>query len=103
MALATSPGIRELFELRPTLPAVTDAFFLADLIVGVAGSALGSWALWSDARWAVPVIAATTGGLLYATLFLVLWVAMEGTGPTTPASPRHEIARQRCSTGRRPR
>jgi len=80
VALATSAGIRELFELRPTLPAVTDAFFLADLIVGVAGSALGSWALWSDARWAVPVIAATTGGLLYATLFLVLWVAMEGTG-----------------------
>ena len=38
VALATSAGLRELFELRPTLPAVTDAFFLADLIIGVAGS-----------------------------------------------------------------
>jgi hypothetical protein len=80
VALATSPGIRELFELRPALPAVTDAFVLADLLVGVAGSALGAWALWSDARWAVPVIAATSGGLVYPTLFLLLWVVMEGTG-----------------------
>ena len=57
-----------------------DAFFLADVLVGVVGSALAAWALWSDARWAVPVTAFTTGGIVYPTLFLVCWVAMVGTG-----------------------
>lgn len=80
VALEWSPDVRELFELTPTNDTVTDAFFLADLLVGVVGSAAGAWALWSDARWSAPVVAFTAGGLVYPTLFLVAWVARTDTG-----------------------
>jgi hypothetical protein len=80
VALEWSPDIRKLFELTATNDDVTDAFFLADLLVGVAGSAAGAWALWSDARWGAPVVAFTAGGLVYPTLFLVAWVARTDTG-----------------------
>ena len=80
VALVASPRIRSVFDLMPSHHEVTDAFFLADLLVGVVGSALGGWGLWTGARWAVPVLAFTTGGIVYPTLFLVCWVAMAGTG-----------------------
>jgi hypothetical protein len=80
VALLGSSRIRSGFDLMPAEHAVTDAFFLADVLVGVVGSALAAWALWSDARWAVPITAFTTGGIVYPTLFLVCWVAMVGTG-----------------------
>jgi hypothetical protein len=79
-ALAVSPPIRSAFDLMPEHHEVTNAFFLADLIVGVGGSAFGAWALWSGARWAAPVLAFTTGGIVYPTLFLVCWVAIADTG-----------------------
>jgi hypothetical protein len=83
--LAASSQIRETFELLPSHHPVTDAFILADMVVGVGGSALAAWGLWSDARWTVPVVAFTTGGIVYPTLFLVCWVAMAGTGAATLA------------------
>jgi hypothetical protein len=80
VALLGSSRIRSAFDLMPAEHAVTDAFFLADLLVGVVGSAIAAWGLWAGARWAVPVVAFTTGGIVYPTLFLVCWVAMVGTG-----------------------
>jgi hypothetical protein len=80
VGLAVSDDVRELFELVPEIPAVTTAWLLADLVVGVAGSAAGAYALWTDARWALPVIAFTTGGIVYPTVMLVSWVLMEDTG-----------------------
>ena len=83
--LWSSPAIREVFELVPSRPAVTDAFFLADLVVGVGGSAVAAWGFWTGARWAVTAAAFATGGILYATLFLACWVPAEGTGAATLA------------------
>jgi hypothetical protein len=80
VALLSSPDVRSLFELMPSRHAVTDAFLLADLVVGVTGSIAAASGLWIGARWAVPALAFTTGGIVYPTLFLVCWVAMEGTG-----------------------
>jgi hypothetical protein len=85
VGLAASPAIRELFELVPELRSVTTAWLLADLVVGVVGSAAGAWALWTDARWALPVIAFTTGGIVYPTIMLASWVVMEDTGLATLA------------------
>jgi hypothetical protein len=83
VGLAASEDVRELFELVPDIRAVTSAWLLADLVVGVLGSALGAYALWTDARWALPVIAFTTGGIVYPTVMLVSWVVMEDTGLAT--------------------
>ena len=85
VGLAASEDVRELFELAPERRSVTTAWLLADLLVGVLGSALGAYALWKDRRWALPVIAFTTGGIVYPTLMLVLWVLMEDTGMATLA------------------
>lgn len=79
-ALLSSSEVRSVFELMPSHHAVTDAFVLADLLVGVAGSLLAATGLRTGARWAVAAVAFTTGGIVYPTLFLVCWVAMEGTG-----------------------
>lgn len=85
VGLFASPELRELFELAPDLPSVTDAWIAADLVVGVGGSALGAYALWADRSWALPVIAVTTGGIVYPTIMLVTWVVMEDTGLPTLA------------------
>jgi hypothetical protein len=85
VGLAASEDIRELFELAPERRSVTTAWLLADLVVGVLGSAAGAYALWRDRSWALPVIAFTTGGIVYPTLMLVLWVLMEETGGATLA------------------
>jgi hypothetical protein len=78
--LASTNLVRDLFELVPERPEVTDAFVFADLFLGVLGSALSAWALWRERRWASHVLAFTTGALLYPTCYLVIWVAMAGTG-----------------------
>lgn len=83
VGLAVSEEVRELFELVPDIRSVTSAWLLADLVVGVLGSALGAYALWTDRRWALPVIAFTTGGIVYPTVMLVSWVLMEDTGLAT--------------------
>ena len=83
VCLAVSDGLRELFELVPEVPSVTDAWLYSDLFVGVLGSALGAYALWAGARWALPVIAFTTGGIVYPTIMLATWVLTEDTGLAT--------------------
>jgi hypothetical protein len=85
VGLAASDGLRELFELVPEVPSVTDAWLFADLLVGVLGSAVGAYALWAGARWALPVVAFTTGGIVYPTIMLATWVLMEDTGLATLA------------------
>jgi hypothetical protein len=85
VGLAASEDVRELFELVPEIRSVTTAWLLADLLVGVLGSALGAYALWRDRSWALPVIAFTTGGIVYPTVMLVSWVLMEDTGLATLA------------------
>jgi hypothetical protein len=79
--LLAGPGqVREWFELVPEHPSVTDAFVFADLAIVALGSLLSGIAIRTDARWAVAGIAFTTGGVVYPTLYLVVWFAMEGTG-----------------------
>ena len=85
VGLAASEDIRELFELAPERRSVTSAWLLADLLVGVLGSAVGAYALWRDRSWTLPVIAFTTGGIVYPTVMLVSWVLMEDTGGATLA------------------
>jgi hypothetical protein len=80
IAWGTSSTVRSWFELRTDDPAVMDAFVFADLAIGVVGSAAGAWGLHVRARWVLPVIAFTAGGLVYATLYLVGWVSFTGTG-----------------------
>jgi hypothetical protein len=85
VGLAVSDEVRKLFELVPEVRSVTSTWLFADLVVGVLGSALGAYALWADARWALPVVAFTTGGIVYPTIMLATWVLMEDTGLATLA------------------
>ena len=85
VGLAVSDEVRKLFELVPEVRSVTSTWLFADLVVGVLGSAIGAYALWADARWALPVVAFTTGGIVYPTIMLATWVLMEDTGLATLA------------------
>jgi hypothetical protein len=85
VGLAVSDEARKLFELVPEVRSVTSTWLFADLVVGVLGSAMGAYALWADARWALPVVAFTTGGIVYPTIMLATWVLMEDTGLATLA------------------
>ncbi|MGZ4695569.1 MAG: hypothetical protein ACXWA3_18255 [Acidimicrobiales bacterium] len=80
LTFALSPTVRGWFELMPEKHAVVDAFVVADIGVVVLGSALSAWGIWTGKRWAVPIVMLTTGGIVYATLYLVGWVSFTGTG-----------------------
>lgn len=80
VALATSPRVADWIDLLPSHPSVTDSFFLADLFVGVLGSALSAVALGRGARWAFPVVAFTAGGMVYPTIYLMNYLALTGVG-----------------------
>lgn len=80
VAVATSGSVHDWIDLLPSHPPVTDAFFVADLVVGVVGSTLSAIALWRRSPWALPVVAFTTGGIVYPTLYLVAYVAWAGEG-----------------------
>lgn len=79
VSLATSDTVRSWVELHPPEPAVTDAFFLADMVVVVA-SALAAWAIWSEAPWTMAAVGFTAGGIVYPTVYLVSFVAATGKG-----------------------
>lgn len=81
----TSTTVRSWFELVDDVPAAMDAFVFADLLVGVAGSALGAVGVWRGARWAAPVVTFVAGGLVYSTLYLIAWVSFAETGALTLA------------------
>jgi hypothetical protein len=70
---------RRLFDLMPGHPRVTDAFLWADLLA-VATSLGCAWALSSGARWAVPLVAFTTGCIVYPTIYLIAWAPVSSGG-----------------------
>lgn len=73
IGIGTSDVVREAFDLVPARAAVTDAFFLADMVV-VATSAVAAWALVRRRRWALVAVGATVGGVVYPTAYLLSWV-----------------------------
>lgn len=79
VTLGLSDAFRSSFELHAAEPAVTDAFFFADMVV-VATSALAAWGLWTEASWTVAAIAFTAGGVIYPTIYLVSFVSATGEG-----------------------
>ena len=78
ITLAASPTARGAIELMPSRHAVTDAFVFADIGVVVIGSALSAWGIEKEAAWSVPVLAFTTGGIVYPTLYLLGWASFTG-------------------------
>jgi hypothetical protein len=78
--LAFTPDIRHSFELVPERHQVLDAFFVADAVIFIGGSAVSAWAVRRRATWAAAVLLFTAGGTAYATLYLAQWVAVSGTG-----------------------
>lgn len=78
--IATSSTVRSWFELAPERREVTDAFFVADMVV-VVGSALSAWALLGERSWVLAALGFTAGGVVYPTVYLASWVvATEGDG-----------------------
>jgi hypothetical protein len=73
-------GVGELSEAQTQ---VTDAFFLADMVV-VASSALSAVAIWN--RWpsALLLTAFTAGGVVYPTVYLLAWVSSTDGRGTAP-------------------
>lgn len=80
VGIATVPAFRSGFELLTDHPDVTTAFAVPDLALIVVGSALGGWGVLRRSSWAVPVVCATAGCVLYPTVFLIGYVAMGGAG-----------------------
>jgi hypothetical protein len=80
VALGASDDVHGWLELLPGRAAVTDTFVIADLLVVVGGSALGSWAVATGRRWAVAVVWFTAGGIVYPTLYLLRWFGEVGSG-----------------------
>jgi hypothetical protein len=80
VGLSASATARSWFELDPDRPEVLDSLVLADVVVIIVGSLLGAWAVRAGAAWALPVVAFVAGGLVYVTLYLVIWVGATGEG-----------------------
>lgn len=80
VVLTASETVWSWFELVPSVPEVTDAFFFGDLGVIVVASAFGAWGVWSRTRWAVPVVAFTAGAVVYPTVYLIGWTSLTGIG-----------------------
>lgn len=81
LALLSSPTARAWFELVPDKRQALDSFLLADLVMFVGGSIVSAWGVWRHAPWAVPATAFTAGGITYATLYLLGWVAIARSAP----------------------
>lgn len=80
VSMASFASVRARFELNPNGPRALDAFLVADLVVFVAGSLASAWAISRRSRRAGFFTAFTAGGVAYATLYLLSWVALEETG-----------------------
>lgn len=81
LSLASSPTVRSWFELVPDKRQALDSFLFADLVMFVGASIVSAWGVWRQAPWAVPLTAFTAGGITYATLYLIGWVAIAGGAP----------------------
>src|SRR4051794_8457742 len=77
MLIDSSSWVRSGFELVPERHAVTNGFFLADLVV-IATSILSAWGIHWRRPWAVPMAAATAGGVIYPTSYLIHFVLISG-------------------------
>lgn len=82
LAMATVPAVRSWFELLPERRASLDAFFFADAIIFLGGSALGSWGVRHGRPWAIVATWFTAGGLTYGAVYLLSWTIIGGTGIT---------------------
>lgn len=81
--VAVSATAREWVELSETQAQVTDAFFLADMVV-VAASALSAVAVWNRWSSALVLTAFTAGGVVYPTVYLLAWVSSTDGKGTVP-------------------
>ena len=72
--------VNDLFQMSEAEHAVTNAFLFADLVIGIAGSAVAAVGLWRGRRWAGALALFVAGGMVYATVYLVGWVAFTGEG-----------------------
>ena len=70
---------RRLFDLMPGHPRVSDAFLWADLLA-LAASLCCAWGLSRGAGWSVPVVAFTTGCIVYPTIYLIAWAPSSSGG-----------------------
>lgn len=80
LAVGKVPEVRKVFEMWPRQHAVTNSYLFADVIIGIVGSAVASWGIWAKARWGGALALFVAGGMVYATLYLVGWVAFTGVG-----------------------
>lgn len=78
--VATLDPVRTVFEMSESQHAVTDSFLFADLIIGIAGSAVAATGLWHGRRWAGALALFVAGGMVYATVYLAGWVGFTGDG-----------------------
>jgi hypothetical protein len=83
VVVAVSATARSWVELSEAQTQVTDAFFLADMVV-VASSALSAVAIWN--RWpsALLLTAFTAGGVVYPTVYLLAWESSTDGRGTAP-------------------
>jgi hypothetical protein len=79
--LWTRPGVRGGFEMLEAERAVTSSFLMADLVLGVAGSVVVAVAVLGRRRWSGALALFVAGGIVYATLYILFWVAATGEGP----------------------
>ena len=80
IVVAAVAPVRHVFEMWPRQHAVTNSFLFADLVIGIGGSAVAGAGLWTERRWAAALSLFVAGGMVYATIYLVGWVAFTGVG-----------------------
>ena len=69
------------FEMLGAERAVTNSFLLADLVLGIVGSLVVAIGVLTARRWAAGAALFVTGGIVYATLYILFWVAATGDAP----------------------
>ena len=80
VAVATVPAIRRVFEMSTRQHAVTNSYLFADIAIGIIGSAVASAGILAKRRWGSALALFVAGGMVYATIYLVGWVAFTGKG-----------------------
>ena len=78
--LFTSSAVRQQFELAPSHHQSLDAFLVGDALLFISGSLLAAELLAKRSVWGPIAAAVTTGASAGATLYLVNWVVLGGTG-----------------------
>lgn len=81
LMLWTRSGVRGGFEMLESERAVTTSFLLADLVLGIVGSVVVAIAVLAGRRWSGALALFVAGGIVYATLYILFWLAATGHGP----------------------